>query len=450
VQTLPCGHVAHAGTSLLCRHLLDAQAADDGIDHVRLFRGRGVEFDLCCQACDPQASADVRLELVEACEGCVSRALDSGSRLAWRGEPSVLERPEPVTVTSRTTPLPGLGGRVVDWTPAPDAPGSGWLLLSDAGRIVRWDADSGATVDLAAHSVPDEPGRQPWMGHRLRHRLHASDDGRFAAVVNDFGRLGQVLDLTTGAVTLELDGGEYCEETVPFSLTFARHAGRTVVVHRTAWNRLDVSDPATGELLTSRGPTSYSGGEEPPPHYLDYFHGALTVSPDGRWIADDGWVWHPVGIPVGWSLDAWLTGNVWESDDGPTRRHLGWRAYYWNHPTCWVGDILLALSGLGDDDEDMLPGVRVVDVVTGTGVLAFTGPTGDLFVHDGRLLSVSGGATHVWDPATGERTATLPDVAPARLHPGTGELAALTEDALVRWSVGPADRIRTGSRRPRP
>ncbi|MDG6107825.1 hypothetical protein Daura_15315 [Dactylosporangium aurantiacum] len=49
-------------------------------------------------------------------------------------------------------------------------------------------------------------------------------------------------------------------------------AGRTAVVHRTAWNRLDLSVTATGEPLTPRSPR--------PDH--DHDHGALYVSPDGR------------------------------------------------------------------------------------------------------------------------------------------------------------------------
>ncbi len=46
-----------------------------------------------------------------------------------------------------------------------------------------------------------------------------------------------------------------------------------------------------------------------PLHYLDYFHGELSVSPAENWIADNGWVWHPSGIVTSWSLQAWFNGN---------------------------------------------------------------------------------------------------------------------------------------------
>ena len=49
--------------------------------------------------------------------------------------------------------------------------------------------------------------------------------------------------------TLHLDGGVYHENTVPFSACFVPFQGRDVLVHRTAWNRLDAADPATGKSL---------------------------------------------------------------------------------------------------------------------------------------------------------------------------------------------------------
>jgi hypothetical protein len=144
----------------------------------------------------------------------------------------------------------------------------------------------------------------------MKRRLHCSKRGEFAVVVNDYGRYGQVIDLRSGAVTFALDGGDYHPATVPFSFAFADMFGCVVAVHRTALNRLDVSDPSTGELLTQRSPTSYRSGEERPEHYLDYFHGALYLSPSGAHILDDGWVWHPVGVPTVWSLNRWMSQNV--------------------------------------------------------------------------------------------------------------------------------------------
>lgn len=416
---------------------MDAEAVETGVDYLRLLTGQRLDHDLCCVACDPRSATDGQVELGEACEGCVARAQDGGECVGWRGEPQILQRPAPLAPTRTTTALPQTLGPIVDFTAICEAPGSVWLVLTDQGRITRLDAETGELTMFATHSVPGEQGHQPWAGRVLRHRLHASADGRFAAVVNDYGRYGQVIDLDAGAVTMELDGGDYYPDTVPFSLAFARHGDQTVVVHRTDWNRLDVSDPASGQLLTGREPTRYTRGEQRPAHYLDYFHGALHPSPSGQWLADDGWVWSPVGMPATWDLHAWMGANLWESEDGETRHRLCQRWYHWDTPMCWIDETHLVVSGLGEDDEAMLPGARVFDVTTGDEVRAFAGPSGALFAGQGRLYSVNDGATHVWDPATGERTATLADVNPTRRHPKTGELAAITPTQLIRWMATP-------------
>ena len=432
METLVCGHVAYPGKSRMCRHLVGR--GEDGVPpHVRRLTGRGLDFDLLCAGCDGQP-----VELVVTCEGCVAVYLDDDHRAltAWRGEAGIAERPEPLDVRVRASPLPRGHGPVVDL--APVAGRAAWLLLAVDGTILHFDGGTGEAAALVTTTVPGEGDHSPWDGHPLRRRLHASTDGRFAAVVNDFGHLGQVLDLRTGQVTIALHGGDYHSNTVPFSLAFAVHAGRTVVVHRTEWNRLEVSDPATGALLTTREITAYRVGRERPPHYLDYFHGALYASPDGRWLADDGWVWHPCGIPVVWELRRWLTDNPWESEDGPTRKTLCWRDYHWTSPMCWVGSDLLALSGIGVDDDALLPGVRVFDAASGAELIAFPGPAGALFAAGRRLYSADPAGLTVWDPFTGERTGAVPGFVPTRHHPGARELVAVEGDTLVRWGYPPS------------
>ncbi|WP_107122150.1 hypothetical protein [Streptomyces sp. DSM 15324] len=131
---------------------------------------------------------------------------------------------------------------------------SQWLLLTTPGDLVWFDADSGTKRTVGATTVPAEPQPGVWRENVVCRRLHASRDGRFAGVVNDYGRCGEVIDLEARRVTLALDGGDYHPYTDPFSFAFTEHEGRTLVVHRTAWNRLDVSDALTGELLTLRDP----------------------------------------------------------------------------------------------------------------------------------------------------------------------------------------------------
>jgi hypothetical protein len=414
----------------MCRHLLGSE----GEDHVRLLTGRGLDFDLCCPACDRAALDGDPPEPVSACEGCVTRCTEDDwyTLLAWRGEPEILTRAELLESAVVDVPLPVTA---IDLVPAAAGTRPVWLLLATDGRIGRFDAGSGTWTQLAQATVPDEPDHRPWCGHRLRRRLHACPFGRFAAVVNDYGHHGQVIDLRTGTPTLTLQGGRHHPETVPFSLAFARHRDRTVVIHRTGWNRLDVSDAATGELLTRREPAGSNRAESLPEHYLNYFHGALHLSPGGRWIADDGWVWTPAGLPHSWDAGRWLEDNVWESEDGPSLRGLCVRAYHWDTPMCWTDESLLAISGIGSDDQAMLPGVRIFDVTTGTEVAAFAGPAGPLFAAGGRLYAAAPDGLQAWDPATGERTGTIPGFVPASHHPGAGELAGISGNVLRRWAT---------------
>lgn len=429
METLACGHVAHADPSRVCPHLVDP--TDTDIDYVRCLTGRGLDADLICSACDKAPP----VTLVEVCEGCVARYTDEalGELVGWRGEPGIAERPEALDATVVATPLPAELDRPADFAAAGR---SAWLFLTESGRLVRFDPGTGAAEHVATTDVPAEPDHKPWADHELRRRLHVSPDGRFAAVVNDFGREGQVLDLADGRVTFTLDGGRYHSDTVPFSLTFVSHRGRTLVIHRTAWNRLDVSDPATGELLTAREAAEASPGERPE-HYQGLFHGALWPSPSGRWLADDGWVWAPVGMPTTWDVHRWLETDRWESEDGPTRRRLCQRWYHWNVPMCWIGDDLLAVSGIGSDDLAMLPGVRIFDVTTGAELHTFPGPSGALFDAGRRLYAATPDALEIWDPFTGHRTGRIPGFVPTHHHAAAGELAALSDGRLHRWKISP-------------
>ena len=329
---------------------------------------------------------------------------------------------------------------IADLAPLDQEAGPGWLVLDAGGVISRWDRPAGPCTALAMASVPAEPDNQAWGGHELRRRLHVSAGARFAAVVNDYGRLGEVIDLHTGQVTMTLDGGEYHEETVPFSLAFARHHGQDVVIHRTDWNRLDVSEAATGRLLTARKPTGYQAGEPRPPHYLDYFHGALYLSPDGARLFDDGWIWQPAGIPVAWELTAWLDGNVWETEDGPTKVEFCWLED-WDRAFTWIGSHRVAIEDTGDGE--IPASTRVFDLAQAVSpgpsrprqaaeIAVLHGPEGRFFSDGTILLSSSEDGLSRWDPLTGERTGFTPGFTPAYHNPAIGELAELADGTLRR------------------
>ncbi|WP_394846441.1 hypothetical protein LZC95_03120 [Pendulispora brunnea] len=338
-------------------------------------------------------------------------------------------------MTVLRTPWPPKLASPIEVAPLGARHASLWLVLGRSGELTLFDADGGTSSEKMTIALPEEPTREPWNGHAMTPQLHASADGRFAAIANDFGQRGLVVDLERRAVTMELDGQDEDCETVPFSLAFFDIDGACRLVHRTAWNRLDISDPATGTLLTDRGPTS-SG------HDLDYYHGRLEVSPDGAHVLDDGWVWHPAGIPTVWSLRRWLRENPWESEVGPSRCELAIRTHYWNHGMCWGSPRWFALAGIGDDDDTIVDGALIFEL-DDTGSIpmvdgrarhrAFAGPAGNLFGDGDRLFSSDPTGLSIWDIGDGARVQHVPSFCPTRHHRAARELAQITADALLRF-----------------
>ncbi|MEH0418347.1 hypothetical protein [Streptomyces sp. B21-083] len=332
-------------------------------------------------------------------------------------------------------------GAVTDLAPVRDCERPVWLALGEDGTISRWDVASGDHEAVGTTTVPAEPDHEPWNDRRLRRRLHASHDGMFAAVVNDYGRFGEVIDLRTGEVTLTLDNQGDEEETVPFSLAFGQSRGRCVVIHRTDWNRLDVSDARTGSLLTDRSSPAPVKGVARPEHDLDYFHGALYVSPDGRRILDDGWIWHPIGIPSTWDLDRCIEGNVWESEDGPSRVVLCDRGDYWDHGMTWIDSVRVAVEGVGDDITLIRPGARIFDTSrTGQNgraveLPAFEGPAGPFFSDGTRLFSRGDTGLSIWDPVEGKLLGVVPGMSPTHHHSGARQFLQLADGMVRLWTM---------------
>ncbi|MEV7560476.1 hypothetical protein [Streptomyces sp. NPDC089795] len=348
--------------------------------------------------------------------------------------------PSPVHGTIGTTALPEAAGTVLDIAPTD----RGVVLLGDEGRILRWDTDSGRCTEVARTTVTVPADAEPWGDRVQTLRLHASRDGAFAAVVIDHGRTGEVLDLSTGRVTVPLENDGYDSETVPFSLAFVEHAGRAVVLHRSEWNLIEATDAATGTQV-ARMPAA--DGDSP--SRSEHFHGALHPSPAGTRIASDAWVWHPLGTPVVWNLDQWLTaGEKARSGD------IGWAdlpacAYHWNRPLVWLDEDRLVLGGLGDDEEELLPGARVFDLGRrGQGaagapeqppeIASFGGPRGRVFAADGLLFASSESGLEIWNPTTGSRLGALAGFHPTHHDRTRGELLELSALGLRRLRTAAA------------
>lgn len=186
-----------------------------------------------------------------------------------------------------------------------------------------------------------------------------------------------------------------------------------LLVHGTKWNRLDISDPLTGELLTSRvDPELKIVNNEPisSEHYLDYFHGQLSVSPNNNWLIDNGWEWHPLGSVTSWNINEWIINNVWESEDGKSKKSLWWGKYDWNEPVCWISETEIGIVGrfdydLVDEDDihnytsDLL--FRIIDVRDGRELKRFNIDDGNLFFDEYLYCSSQDRGFKIYDIITG-------------------------------------------------
>jgi hypothetical protein len=149
--------------------------------------------------------------------------------------------------------------------------------------------------------------------------------------------------------------------------------------------------------------------------------GGLYPSPDGSLIVSDGWVWHPVGMTRAWDARNWQHDYPYEPEDGTSARVPRQVRHYWDHPMCWLDDQRLIVSGIGVDDEFMIPGVEIYDARSGAVTARFAGPVGELHCDRDRLYSSSPAGLHIWDIQTGENTATITGFAPTRCHAGSRE-----------------------------
>ena len=133
----------------------------------------------------------------------------------------------------------------------------------------------------------------------LQHPIQivVSPNGKYAAISNRCGLYGALVDLhkreQINNIELKRDG--YHSDVSVYPLAFTEIHGRTLLIHGTKWNRLDLIDVSTGENLSERPSPSYNSETTTrDEHYLEYFHGQLHVSPDGKRVAETGWIWHPV------------------------------------------------------------------------------------------------------------------------------------------------------------
>jgi hypothetical protein len=398
-----CQHEPRVGA--ICEHLASAA------EYCEWYGGHGLEHDLVCPGC-AEAGRRGTTPVCAACQAAARIGLAWNADRGVIGRPGVRERDAGLALVHERVELDGrLPAPIVDLRPAPGAAARFLALLAD-GALWWIDLERRALdrcADLAGHGL--HAGRPA--------ALLISPDGGAAAVVSEERGRGVVLALDDGRETVALARSDFrAGEAFPVALGVL--GGRPLVVHATRWNRLDVVDALTGDLLTARSHGQAAPGERLP-HYLDHRHQALAISPDGEYVATAGESEHGLASVTTFSLRRLLEDDPWESEDGPSRWVHAPRWYAGGAPMAWLDGRRLAIWGYGPSAACLVDGVSIHDAIDGTLVRWFAGVArGELAVAGDRLFGWTADGTQLWDLARGERLLEDRGLVPQRYHAGAG------------------------------
>lgn len=223
-----------------------------------------------------------------------------------------------------------------------------YLLFDDTGSL--WLSNAAGTdmrhiAKLSSITSLDKP---------IEMTLHEP----YACVVERFGVHGAVVDLRDSAIR-EIQRTDYHADVSSYSHAFLERDGACLLIHQTAWNRLDIMDLATGHCLTERSIVYHHKPEQrdangvitspavdKSENYLDFFHSRLHVSPHSKYFLSNGWMWSPVDNILAYELANFF--RAFDPAGAFTEFHGG---YNWDRPCTFIDDETFAVI-VDDTDDD--------------------------------------------------------------------------------------------------
>ena len=375
----------HFVTRLVCAHL----HLDHELDYCQWFDGSGMTYRLACLACRQQCR-----EAVADIDAITWRQVDDETFTqieqdgCWEVEECGIFGSPPVRVGATAYVLqPGESidcpaASMVNASPKADH----FLALTPDRKILRIH---GTTVEIVA--TPD-------LGALEGDLLLATDAAeRFFSVFECHGTRGidwRSEDPNTG---VPFSREAYHNAHSSFAVCYFDHDGITYRIQASSWDRLDLHIAETCEPVFKQADdcSLHSG----------IFHCMPIVSPNGQWVAEFGWIWHPVGVLRAWPVAPWLhdPGVQSESDASKGLHRLWDCSYFWDSPMCFLDDQRLAVWGYGSDETNVLDAAMIFNLDTGTAETWLPGPNGLLHGWNGQLVSTSRSkGVSVWNVERGE------------------------------------------------
>lgn len=278
------------------------------------------------------------------------------------------------------------GDQLVDWV-------AGGSVYSTAGEVARAGVSYAYSFDAAV----------------------TSPSGEFVALYTRRGTKG--LLLRHGEVVREFNRSYYQANVYDFPIEFVTLSdGREAIAHCPAdYNRLEFEIAASGEIVTA------DAKRKPD----DYFFSRLRTSPNGRYLASGGWVWHPLDVHRVYDVHS-VEHNSLLLDGSGTELPI------WSEESSFVflsdSELVLAISGWTLDDETEIAGTELRTYLLQD---ARAQLTRTVRVHE-QISLVS--------RLTGRRVLALGKV-PMVIEPSTGEIHEawndLTLDSVPRSAVDP-------------
>ena len=336
-----------------------------------------------CLTCDSAKNS----EYTPICSECASE-LESSKTWHIQGLPEIKCSSTPFSFSTRQLYIPELEN--IKILAAASYPNSYQLLIfSNKGKLIQVDCVTGAAVTL----------REINSLALIRDgeiQLIVSNDHQYCAITScvyrkdeyEDSNSGLVIDLSTGKTIKELNCDYYHMAHTPFPVTFFEYQSHTHLVYASEWNKLDIVNIATEEILSTRNLEDCPEEEDGDDFTFTEWNGALVVSPDKRRIATVGWMWHPIGVAFSFDARKWIETNCWEPDIGESKKSYAIWDYFWDSPLAWIDDKRLCIwgaqSGCVDDPADC---AAIFDADSSKILLFFTGPTINFFEYDEYLFS---------------------------------------------------------------